>query len=130
MWNYYKMLQTWKRKRIRRPNFCLFIFSYSWSSLPLYSKIIILRGLIFLTIYSYILLMPIIQHFFVKDNDSVIEIMNVFDKFLLLSGLKPNKAKYEIADIGVLKGVSVALFSMDCIYLTKKTEIFRSIFFL
>ena len=74
--------------------------------------------------------MPIIQHFFVKDNDSVIEIMNVFDKFLLLSGLKPNKAKYEIADIGVLKGVSVALFSMDCIYLTKKTEIFRSIFFL
>ena len=31
--------------------------------------------------------------------------MNAFDKFLLLSGSKPNKAKCEIAGIGVLKGV-------------------------
>ena len=69
--------------------------------------------------------MPMIQHFFVKDNDSVIEVMNVFDKFSLVFGLKPNKVKYEIAVIGVLKGVSVALCSMDCIYLTKNAENFR-----
>ena len=31
------------------------------------------------------------------------------------SGLKPNKSKYEIAGIGVLKGVQVALCGMRCI---------------
>ena len=47
--------------------------------------------------------------------------MNAFDKFSLVSGLKPNKAKCEIAGIGVLKGVLLALCRMDCIDLTKKT---------
>ena len=47
--------------------------------------------------------------------------MNAFDKFSLVSGLNPNEAKCEIADIGVLKGVSLALCGMDCIDLTKKT---------
>ena len=47
--------------------------------------------------------------------------MNDFDKILLLFGLKPNKGKCEIAGIGVLKGVSLALCGMDCIDLTKKT---------
>ena len=48
--------------------------------------------------------------------------MNAFDKFSLLSGLKPNKAKCEIADVGVLKRVSLALCGMDCIDLTKKQK--------
>ena len=48
--------------------------------------------------------MPTMQHFFVSDEDSVIEVTNAFDKFSLLSGLKPNKAKSEIAGIGTLKG--------------------------
>ena len=39
---------------------------------------------------------------------------------MLLSGLKPKKAKCEIAGIGVLKGVSLVLCGMDCIDLTKK----------
>ena len=47
--------------------------------------------------------------------------MNAFHKFSLVSGLKPNEAKCEIAGIGVLKGVSLALCGMDCIYWTKKT---------
>ena len=47
--------------------------------------------------------------------------MNAFDKFSLVSGLNPNEAKCEIADIRVLKGVSMALCGMDCIDLTKKT---------
>ena len=64
--------------------------------------------------------MPMIQHFFLSDEDSVIEVINAFDKFLLVSGLKPNEVKCEIAGIGVLKGVSLALCGMDCINLTKK----------
>ena len=58
---------------------------------------------------------------FVSDKDSVTKIKNAFDKFSLLSGLKPNKAKCEIAGIGVLKGVLLALCGIDCIDLTKKT---------
>ena len=50
---------------------------------------------------------------------SVIEEMNAFDKFSLLSGLKLNKTKCEIASIGILKGVLLALCGMDCIDLTK-----------
>ena len=46
--------------------------------------------------------------------------MNAFGKFSLLSGLKPNKAKYEIAGIDVLNEVSLTLCGMDCIDLTKK----------
>ena len=46
--------------------------------------------------------------------------MNAFDKFSLVSGLKPNEAKCEIAGIGVLKR-ALALCGMDCIDLTKKT---------
>ena len=41
--------------------------------------------------------------FFVSDEDSAKEVMNAFDKFSLISGLKPNKTKCEIAGIGVLK---------------------------
>ena len=41
--------------------------------------------------------------------------MNAFDKFSLFSGLKPNKAKCEIADIGARKGISLAVCGMDCI---------------
>ena len=32
---------------------------------------------------------------FVSDEDSVIEVIDAFDKFSLLSGLKPNKARCE-----------------------------------
>ena len=41
--------------------------------------------------------------------------MNIFDTFSKFSGLKPNKSKCEIAGIGVLKGVQVALCGMRCI---------------
>ena len=51
----------------------------------------------------------------------MIEVINAFHKFSLVSGLKPNEAKCEIAGIGVLKGVSLALCGMDCVDLTKKT---------
>ena len=35
--------------------------------------------------------------------------------FSYFSGLKPNLTKSEIAGIGVLKGVQVAVYSMRCI---------------
>ena len=43
------------------------------------------------------------------------------DNFLKLSGLKPSKSKCEISGIGSLKGVRVALLSMQCINLNEQT---------
>ena len=53
--------------------------------------------------------------FFLEDIKSVIESMNIFDTFLKFSGLKTNKSKREIAGIGAVKGVQVALCGMRCI---------------
>ena len=47
--------------------------------------------------------------FFLKDKESLIEVMKVFDMFSSLSGLKPNKSKYEVAGIGALKEAKLAL---------------------
>ena len=58
--------------------------------------------------------------FFVSEGDSVIEVMNTFDKFSFLSGLKPNKAKYETVGIVTLRGLSLAPSGTDCIDLTQK----------
>ena len=41
--------------------------------------------------------------------------MKVFDIFSLFSGLKPNKSKFEVAGIGALKGVKLALCGNKCI---------------
>ena len=53
--------------------------------------------------------------FFLKDKTSVVELMNTFDTFSKLSGLKPNKSKSEIANIGALRRVQVALCGLRCI---------------
>ena len=45
--------------------------------------------------------------------NSVTKIIKTFDYFSPLSGLKTNKAKCEIARSGVLKGVKLALCSME-----------------
>ena len=58
-------------------------------------------------------------NFFLKDKESVKNGMNVFDTFSMCSDLKLNKSKFEIAGIGVLKGVSMELCGMECIDLTK-----------
>ena len=47
--------------------------------------------------------------------------MNIFDTFSKFSGLKPNKSKCEIAGIGALKGVQVALCGMRFIDLVSNT---------
>ena len=67
--------------------------------------------------------------FFLKDTRSVIELMNIFDTFSKFSGLKPNKSKCEIAGIGVLKGVQVALCGMRCIDLVSNIVKILGIYF-
>ena len=67
--------------------------------------------------------------FCVSDEEYVIEVINAFHKFSLISGLKPNETKCEIGGIGVLKGVSLALCYMDWIDVTKETISFRNTFF-
>ena len=59
--------------------------------------------------------------FFSKDRESVKKVINLLGTFSIYSGLKPNKSKYEIAGIGVLKGVSIELCGMECIDLTKNS---------
>ena len=53
--------------------------------------------------------------FFVGDLDSASEILKVFNMFSIYSGLKPNMKKCEIAGIGSLKGVKVALCEVNSI---------------
>ena len=55
--------------------------------------------------------------FFLKDRISIIELTNELNIFPNFSGLKPNKTKCEIAGIGVLNGVQVALCGMKCVNL-------------
>ena len=59
--------------------------------------------------------------FFLKDKISILATLYIFHKFSLVSGLSPNTTKCEIAGIGTLKGVNVALCGMKCLNLTKET---------
>ena len=52
------------------------------------------------------------QKIFLKDKESLIAVMKVFDIFSSFSGLKPNKSKREVAGIGVLKGAKMVLCGM------------------
>ena len=59
--------------------------------------------------------------FFLKNTESVTNLLEIFKHFSQFSGLKPNKSKCEIAGIGVLKGVKVALCGMRCVNLFEDT---------
>ena len=59
--------------------------------------------------------------FFLKDKNSMIELMRELNTFTNFSVLKPNKTKCEIAGIGVLNGVQVALCGMKCVNLYNET---------
>ena len=43
--------------------------------------------------------------FFLKGENSIFYLSQKFKLFSVSSGLKPNTTKYEVAGIGVLKGV-------------------------
>ena len=53
--------------------------------------------------------------FFLKDEKSVIELMKTIDIFSTVSGLKVNKSKCEIAGLGALERVKLALRGIECI---------------
>ena len=55
--------------------------------------------------------------FFLKDRNSIIEIMNELNIFSDFSGLKPYKTKCEITGISAVNGVQVALCGMKCLNL-------------
>ena len=59
--------------------------------------------------------------FFLKGKNSAFETLNIFHKFSLVSGLSPNATKCEIAGIGTLTEVNLALCGMKCLNLMKET---------
>ena len=59
--------------------------------------------------------------FFLKNTESVRNLLETFKHFSQFSSLKPNKSKCEIAGIGVLTGVKVALCGMRCVNLHENT---------
>ena len=59
--------------------------------------------------------------FFLKDKNSIIELMSELNTFSKISGLKPNKTKCEIVGIGLLNRVQVALYGMKCVNLNNET---------
>ena len=59
--------------------------------------------------------------FFLRDKKSIKELINKFATFSKYSGLKPNHEKCEIAGIGVVKSVKVAVYGMKCIDLCNDT---------
>ena len=72
----------------------LLIYLFLFLKLPLFS----LKNIIFDNIFLYSAYVDDTT-FFLSDEDSLIEIINAFDKFSLVFGLKPNEAKFEIAGI-------------------------------
>ena len=55
--------------------------------------------------------------FLLSDENSITEVILIFEHFSIFSGLKPNNAKCERAGIGVLKGIRIALCGMECVNL-------------
>ena len=58
--------------------------------------------------------------FFLKDKNSIKELLNTINYFSSFTGLKPNLSKCEVARIGALKGIKVAICGIKCIDLTKE----------
>ena len=67
---------------------------------------------------------------FLKDRNFIIELMNELNTFSNFSGSKRNKTKCEIAGIGVLNGVQVALCGVKCVNLNNETVKIVGIHFL
>ena len=60
--------------------------------------------------------------FFLKDVNSIKEMVSSFHIFSRFSGLRPNLSKCEIAVMGVLKGVKVAVCGIQFSYNQKLKE--------
>ena len=67
--------------------------------------------------------------FFLKDLSSIRELLKVINSYSTYSGLKPNISKCEVAGIGVLKGVKVAICGFQCINLKTRAIKILGIYF-
>ena len=72
--------------------------------------------------------MQIIQCFF-GNKESIEELVKTFTLFSSFSGLKPNTSKCEICGFGPLKGVKMAVCSMQSVDLTRVAIKILGIFF-
>ena len=63
--------------------------------------------------------------FFLKNTESVINLLGIFKHFSHFSSLKPNKWICEIPGIGVLKGLEVTLCGMRCVNLQEDIKLLR-----
>ena len=69
--------------------------------------------------------------FFLKDKNSIKELLDTINYFSSFTNLKPNLSKCEMAGIDALKGIKVAICGIKCIDLTKRNyEDFRSFLYL
>ena len=59
--------------------------------------------------------MQMIIFFFLKDSQSNTQLFELFSTFFIFWRLKPNLRKCEIAGVGALKGVRLAVWGMKCI---------------
>ena len=59
--------------------------------------------------------------FFLKDLDSIKNVLEMLNQFYMVSGLRPNLSKCEIAVIGSLKDPKVALCGLKSLDLTKES---------
>ena len=67
--------------------------------------------------------------FFLKDKNSIKELLNTINYFSSFTGLKPNLSKYEVDGIGALKGIKVTICGIKCTDLTKEAIKILGVFF-
>ena len=53
--------------------------------------------------------------FFLKDRNSVKELLNIINYFSSFMGLKPNLSKWKVAGIGALKGLKVTICGIESV---------------
>ena len=64
-----------------------------------------------------------------KVKNLIKELLNTINYFSSFTGLKPSPSKCEVAGIGALKGVNVAICRIKCIDLTKEAIKILGVFF-
>ena len=67
--------------------------------------------------------------FFLKDKNSIKELLNTINYFSSFTCLKQNLSKCEVAGIGALKGIKVAICGIKCVDLTKEAVKILRVFF-
>ena len=67
--------------------------------------------------------------FSLKDKNSIKELVHTTNYFSSFTGLKPNLSKCDVAGIGALKEVKVAICEIKCTFLTKEAIKISGVFF-